>query len=378
MFRSLLDRKIVEFIPKTEAGATLRVNVDLAGRFLHGPDVVPVFAGNHSSAWTRSSPTTRWSCSPWSSPSWRIPDIILRKQLDKIKTQKMAEMKMEGLDYDQRMEELEKLEYPKPNREFIYSTFNAFADRHPWVGQENIHPKSIAREMFESFRSFSDYIRDYELQRAEGVLLRHLNSVFKVLAQTVPDAAKNDQVREMELYLATMIRQVDSSLLDEWEKMRDPNYPARRNQGSPPARRGGGRGSDITARHQGLHRRDPQPHLHLPARPGHRRFRSRPSPLSTSRRMPTASPGRAERLQQALEAYHADHERICLDPNARNARHTYVTPSEDKKTWRVQQMLVDPEGHNDWVAEFEVDLGESRKTGDPVMKLRRLGTLGAD
>src|SRR5437773_1910472 len=136
----------------------------------------------------------------------------------------MAEMKMAGIEYEERLEELEKLEYPKPNREFIYSTFNALADKHPWVGQENIRPKSIAREMFESFRSFSDYIRDYELQRVEGVLLRHLNSVFKVLAQTVPDTAKNDEVREMELYLGSMIRQVDSSLLDEWEKMRDPNY----------------------------------------------------------------------------------------------------------------------------------------------------------
>ena len=114
------------------------------------------------------------------------PDIILRKQLDKLKSQKMAEMKMAGIEYDERMEELEKLEYPKPNREFIYSTFNAFADKHPWVGQENIRPKSIAREMFESFRSFSDYIRDYELQRAEGVLLRHLNSVYKVLAKPSP------------------------------------------------------------------------------------------------------------------------------------------------------------------------------------------------
>src|SRR5437868_14275953 len=78
--------------------------------------------------------------------------------------------------------------------------------------------------MFESFRSFSDYIRDYELQRAEGLLLRHLSRVHKVLLQTVPDAAKNDAVREMELYLGAMIRQVDSSLLDEWEKMRDPAY----------------------------------------------------------------------------------------------------------------------------------------------------------
>src|SRR5207245_363986 len=151
-------------------------------------------------------------------------DITLRKQLDELKSQRMAEMKMAGIEYDERIKELEKLEYPKPNREFIYSTFNVFADKHPWVGQENIRPKSIAREMFESFRSFSDYIRDYELQRAEGVLLRHLNSVFKVLAQTVPDSAKTDPVREMELYLGTLIRQVDSSLLDEWEKMRDPNF----------------------------------------------------------------------------------------------------------------------------------------------------------
>jgi hypothetical protein len=120
------------------------------------------------------------------------PDFILRKQLDKVKTQAIAEMKAQGMEYDERMEELEKLEYPKPRREFVYSTFNAFASKHPWVGQENIRPKSIAREMFENFRSFADYIRDYELQRAEGLLLRHLNSVYKVLAQTVPDSAKTD------------------------------------------------------------------------------------------------------------------------------------------------------------------------------------------
>ncbi len=155
------------------------------------------------------------------------PEIILRKQLDKLKAQKVAEMKAAGLDYEERMAELEKLEYPKPNRDFIYSTFNAFADKHPWVGQENIRPKSIAREMFENFRSFADYVRDYELQRAEGLLLRHLHSVYKVLKQTVPEPAKTDGVREMELYFGTMIRQVDSSLLEEWEAMRDPEYERR-------------------------------------------------------------------------------------------------------------------------------------------------------
>ena len=76
-----------------------------------------------------------------------------------------------------------------------------------------------------------------------------------------------------------------------------------------------------------------------------------------------------------MEAYEAGHERLCLDPNARNARHTYVTPSEDKKLWRVQQMLVDPKEDNDWVAEFAVDLGESRKQGTPTLRLMRIGPL---
>src|SRR6202007_2332162 len=98
-------------------------------------------------------------------------DLILRKQLDKVKSQKMAELKQAGIEYEERLAEMEKLEYPKPNREFVYETFNAFADRHPWVGQENIRPKSIAREMFENFRSFAEYVLDYELQRSEGLLL---------------------------------------------------------------------------------------------------------------------------------------------------------------------------------------------------------------
>jgi hypothetical protein len=233
LFRSLLDRKIIEFIAPADigdSGRKLRVNVELQDDFsmdqvlsLYLHDTIPLM--------DPQQPDYALVLLTLVESILEDPDIILRKQLDKVKDQKMAEMKMEGIEYDKRMEELEKLEYPKPNREFVYSTFNAFADRHPWVGQENIRPKSIAREMFESFRSFSDYIRDYELQRAEGVLLRHLNSVFKVLAQTVPDTAKNDEVREMELYLISMIRQVDSSLLEEWERMRDPNYKVRARNG---------------------------------------------------------------------------------------------------------------------------------------------------
>jgi superfamily II RNA helicase len=372
LFRSLLDRKIVEFIPKTEDGVYLRVNVELQDDFSMD-QVLSLYLLETIPLMDPQAPEYALVLLTLVESILEDPDIILRKQLDKVKDQKMAEMKMEGIEYEQRMEELEKLEHPKPNREFVYSTFNDFAARHPWVGEENIHPKSIVREMFEEFRSFADYIKLYELQRAEGVLLRHLNSVFKVLAQTVPDTAKNDQVREMELYLGTMIRQVDSSLLDEWEKMRDPNYrPGETKEVRPPGAEEAA--ADITRDTKGftaaIRNRIFTFLRGLVIGDFEQAIVNLSSPQDAD-----GQPWTAARLQQALDAYHTDHERICLEPDARNARHTYVLPAEDKKSWRVQQMLVDPEEHNDWVAEFEVDLGESRKLGEPTLRLRRIGSL---
>ena len=351
LFRSLVQRKIVEFIPKTESGAYLRVNLDLQEDFSMD-QVLSLYLLETIPLLDPQAPDYALDLITLVESILENPELILRKQLDKVKDQKMAEMKMQGVEYDERMEELEKLEYPKPKREFIYDTFNAFVDRHPWVGQENIRPKSIVREMFEQFRSFADYIKDYELQRAEGLLLRHLTSVLKVLAQTVPDSAKNDAVREMELYLGTMIRQVDSSLLDEWEKMRDPNYQRMEaKEARPPGAEEADK--DIT--------RDVKA---FTATIRNRIFTflrgliigeyEQALGALTSIEGPEGEAWTGDRLRQALEAYHVEHKYICLDPNARNLRHTYIVPSEDKRHWRVQQMLGAPDEHNDWVAEFEV------------------------
>src|SRR5439155_13868580 len=92
---------------------------------------------------------------------------------------------------------------------------------------------------------------------------------------------------------------------------------------------------------------------------------------------PEGQPWTAERLRLLMDQYYAEHDHLCLDPNARNARHTNLTPSEDKRSQRVQQMLVDPEEHNDWVAEFEVGLAQSRTAEEPGMRLRRIGGLTA-
>lgn len=373
LFRSLIERRIVEFIPKTAEGAYLRVNVELQDDFsmdqtlsLYLLETIPLV--------DPQAPDYPLVLLSLVESILEDPDIILRRQLDKLKGQKIAEMKMAGIEYEERMEELEKLEYPKPNRDFIYSTFNAFADKHPWVGQENIRPKSIAREMFETFRSFSDYIRDYELQRAEGLLLRHLNSVYKVLAQTVPDAAKADTVREMELYLGTMIRQVDSSLLEEWEKMRDPNYQrSETKELRPPGAEEAEQ--DITRDTKAFTAAIRNRIFSFLRGLVNEDFEQAITHLSSSND-PEGQPWTPERLKTVLGGYHDEHERICLDPNARNLRHTYVIPSEDERAWRVQQMLVDPDEHNDWLAEFEVDLAESRRLGEPTLRLRRIGSLG--
>jgi hypothetical protein len=227
--------------------------------------------------------------------------------------------------------------------------------------------------MFENFRSFSDYIRDYELQRAEGALLRHLNSVFKVLAQTVPDSGKTDAVREMELYLGTLIRQVDSSLLDEWEKMRDPNFQkAEIKEARPPGAEEAEK--DVTRDIKGFRAAIRNRVFSFLRGLVNEDFEQALTYLSDAHD-PDSQPWTAERLGRMLDGYYAEHERICLDPNARNDRHTYVTPSEDKSCWSVQQMIVDPKENNDWVAEFSVDLAKSKGSGEPFLKLMRLGSL---
>jgi hypothetical protein len=372
LFRSLVARNIVEIVPRTDNGTRVRVNVDLQEDFsmnqalsLYLFETIPLLE--------EDSETYGLDLLTLVESILENPELILRRQLDKLKDRKVAEMKAEGLDYDQRMAELEKMEHPKPLRDFVYMTFNAFADRHPWVGEENIRPKSIAREMFEGFRSFSDYVQEYDLERAEGLLLRHLNSVYKVLSQTVPDAVKTDQVREMELYLRDMLRQIDSSLLEEWERMRDPSYVA------------AGAGTDL---------RPPRPEEPPDVTRDTKAFtamvRTRLFAFLRSWSVgddeaalglldsPEDGEGAAwtpARLRAAREAHRAEHGGLRLDPEARNLRHTDVRPADDQASWRVQQMLVDANALNDWVAEAQVDLIASRATSEPVLRLLRLGPL---
>jgi superfamily II RNA helicase len=148
------------------------------------------------------------------------PDVILRKQLDAVKRVRVNELKAEGMDYDDRMIELEKCEYPKPLKEKLYQAYDEFSLLHPWMEFGSVKPKSIVREMIEQYSSFSDYIKEYELERSEGVLLRYLMEVYKVMNQTLPDAVKTEEVELIIEYLKFQIRSTDSSLLEEWNRLK--------------------------------------------------------------------------------------------------------------------------------------------------------------
>jgi hypothetical protein len=383
LFRSLIDRGIIGFIPETPEGVKLRVNVDLQDDFSMD-HALSLYLIDTLRELDMQAPDYPFRLLTLVESIVEDPDSILRKQLDKLKKSKMAEMKMEGIGFDERIEELDKLEYPKPDREFIYATFNEFADRHPWVGQDNISPKSIAREMFESYASFSDYIRTYDLHRVEGLLLRHLNVVYGVLDQTVPESAKTDEVREMELYLGTMIRQVDSSILDEWEKMRNPAY---RSVESKELRPPGAEEYDLditrdTKKFTALIRTRLFAFLSALRKNDFEAagivFSPADSPVQSmgAGESPDETQWTPLRLQAALEKYHADHAAIRLDPDARNIRHTYVKPAPDNRRWQVRQMVIDPDDHNDWMVELDVDIALSRQNGEPVMRLVKFESLG--
>ena len=357
LFRALVDRKIVSIMPRAErsvGGRKLRVNVELQDDFslhqtlsLYLLDTLPLLP--------RESPDYPFDVLTLCEAIVEDPEAILRRQVDRLKTEKMAEMKAAGVEYDERIAKLEEVEHVKPLREFLYDTFNAFAAAHPWVEGENVRPKSIAREMFERYLSFADYIREYGLERMEGLLLRHLSQVWKVLAQTVPDSAKTEEVAEMEIYFRELIRGVDASLLEEWERLKNPEWIAAEASPDKPARPAS---YDVT--------RDAVAFRRL----------VRAEIFSRLQAALSGEEMEGGNAAGAFEDYFRERGRFRLDPEGRAAKHTHFATAVSRvdaegggREMEVAQMLVDAEGLNDWEAVFAVPLAESRSEHRAVVKL---------
>jgi len=403
LFRALVERRIVEILPPVRATASppersaaapsaprgkLRVNVELQEDFsLH--QALSLYLLDTLALLDREAPGYHLDVLTLCEAIVEDPEAILRRQVDKLKTEKLEEMRAAGIEYAERIEKLEQIEHPKPLRDFLYTTFNAFAAAHPWIEQENVRPKSIAREMFERYRSFADYVRDYGLQRSEGVLLRHLSQVWKVLAQTVPDTAKTEEVVEMEDYFRELIRGIDSSLLEEWERLlglssadRHPPAIARAGTGDAPSRPTPLAICDVT-RDRAAFRR-----LVRTAIFGVLQDAAAHDWESAATRLATGEAGAADdgaplsaaarEVEAAFAPFFAARGRFRLDAEGRSTKHTHWLDesSVGAEEWSVAHMLIDPADHNDWEAAFAVSLPESRAQNRAVLRFKRVAPIG--
>lgn len=373
LFRSLVEKKIIEFCkPELPGLAKVQVNLDLQDDFsMNQP--LSLYLIDTLQKLDKESPDYALNVLSLAESIVENPDLILRKQLDKLKTEVLNELKAEGVEFDRRMEILENLEYPKPLRDFIYDTYNAFAEIYPWV-DSNVNPKSVVREMFENFSTFSSYVKQYSLQRSEAILLRHINATYKVLSQTVPDSYKNEPLLEIENYLGEMIQRIDSSLWEEWERLKNPEFQLNQKEeqafsGTLPV--------DITAdkkRFLGLCRIRIFEWLTLISRKQYSDALDLLADDLTEGMLLTDKEGipwTERRLEEIFNTYESTHGKFRLDAQGRAL--PYTISREENNFLYIEQMLQDNEDLNDWSICFCVPLEESKKASAVLIYLESIG-----
>jgi superfamily II RNA helicase len=222
VFRSLAEADLLEFLPaRDDAGRFVRVKLDLQDEFaLHQP--LSLWAIEAVEQLEPDRPDHALRVVSVIESILETPAVVIAAQLDRAKRELLAELKARGVEYDERMALLAEVEPPRPDKEWLYESFDAFRDRHPWVGSDNVRPKSIVRELYENGMTFSQYVNHYGLKRSEGVVLRYLSDCWRALGQNIPDDDKTEEVTDIVEWLGVLIRQVDSSLIDEWERLQDP------------------------------------------------------------------------------------------------------------------------------------------------------------
>lgn len=295
------------------------------------------------------------------------PQAILRAQVNKAKSELVTEMKEDGIEYDDRMEKLEQVTHPMPGKNYIYNTFNTFREKHPWIESEAIRPKSIAREMFADYMSFEDYIKHYKLERSEAILLRHLTDVYKTLSQTVPKNLKTEGIIDAENYLKDHLVSVDSSLIDEWELMRNPDYiPEENKPKSHP-------GKPYTHNTKQLHKDIQQTIFTAVKHLAHDNLTELLTLFQATD--PDGTPWTITRLDPILDQYFETHHNIRLDPEARNKKHLSIQETNDPNQLKVSQTITDDDMHNDWAITTFLDLEESNKAETPTLILESIKAI---
>ena len=219
IYRSLIDAGVVEVLETPdEWGRRVRVTVDLQDSFaLHRP--LSLFAMEALGVLDPDDAGYPLDVLSVIESVLENPGPVIAAQIERLRTELLGELKAQGVPYEERMERLAAVEHPKPLREFLYGSFGIFRQHHPWVEGDNVRPKSIAREMHERAMTFGEYVNHYGLKRSEGLVLRYLTDAYRALVQNVPAERRTPPLDELTGWLGALVRGVDSSLLDEWERL---------------------------------------------------------------------------------------------------------------------------------------------------------------
>ena len=377
--------------PLAAPGRTARLTVDVDERLALDQALAP-FALAVLDLLDRESPSYALDVVSVVEATLDDPRQVLAAQRDKARGEAVAAMKAEGVEYEERVERVAEVEHPQPLREQLEAALMDYARSAPWVHDERLSPKSVVREMYERAATFAEYVNQYSLTRVEGVLLRYLADAYRTLRRLVPADATTEDLRDLVEWLGEVVRQTDSSLLDEWERLgaeADATADGARLSGDPLTAAAATTGRDAGGE-------DAAP---PPVTRNERAFRVlvrnaafRRVELLARRQflalgeLDADAGWDADRWREAGLAFFADHEAgLDAGPDARGPKLFAVDqapepePERDDlpaRRWRVRQTLADTDGDHDWVLTLDVDLDGSDECGEAVLRPTSLNALG--
>ncbi len=363
IYRSLLDGGVVEQLDEPDAqGRTIRLTVDLQQDFaLNQP--LSTFALASFELLDPESPSYALDMVSVVESTLDDPRQILAAQTNKAKGEAVAEMKAEGIEYEERMERLMDISHPRPLEELLFHAYGLYRKSHPWVGDHPLAPKSVVRDMYEKAMTFSEFVSFYELARTEGIVLRYLAGAYKALEHTVPDEKKSEDFQDIIEWLGEMVRQVDSSLLDEWEQLANPE-----DESAEEAQERADQVKPVTANarafrvlvRNAMFRRVELAALDKVAELGE---------------LDADAGWDEDAWGEAMDAYWDEYDDLGTGPDARGPRLLQIEEVPEEALWRVRQTFADPSGDHDWGISAEVDLTASDEEGRAVIKVTSVGQL---
>jgi superfamily II RNA helicase len=360
IYRALLAGGVVERLAEPDAdGRCVRLTIDLQEDFALNQPLSPL-ALAAIELLDRAAPEYPLNALSVIEATLDDPRPVLAAQQFRARGEAVAAMKAEGIEYEERMELLEAVSYPKPQAELLEAAYNIYKRGHPWVADHELSPKSVARDMYERAQAFGEYIGFYGLARSEGLVLRYLADAYKAMRQTVPEEARTEELADIIEWLGELVRQVDHSLIDEWERLRNPVDEAEHLAADrPPALTGNKRAFRVLVRNS-LFRR-----VELAAL---RRWEDLGE-------LDGEDGWDAEAWAEALEPYFAEHDEIRTGADARGPAMLIIEELPAEGEWRVRQIFDDPAGDHDWGFSAAVDLHGSDEAGVAVIRVLDVGQL---